>query len=98
MESPPIAPRPGAQDAALAAASPRHGIWRYGEALLVAVLLLSFVVRGALTARGIGAYGTKKRDSAIPRAVGKTMTEDVFERCSQQTVMGLVSLRSCRLT
>jgi len=56
MEPSPHAAPSGAQDAAaLPATTPRRGVQRYGEAFLVALLLLSFVVRGALTARALSA-------------------------------------------
>ncbi|MDO8532375.1 MAG: hypothetical protein Q7T26_09510, partial [Dehalococcoidia bacterium] len=55
MEPSPHAAISGAQDAALPTTAQRSGVRRYGEALLVALLLLSFVVRGALTARALSA-------------------------------------------
>ena len=54
MEPSPHAAISGAQDAVLPPSALRRGVRRYGEALLVA-LLLSFVVRGALTARALSA-------------------------------------------
>ena len=55
MEPSPHAATSGAQDAALPATAQRPGVRRYGEAILVALLLLSFIVRGALTARALSA-------------------------------------------